>query len=195
MIEPGGRGEIEALRRAGFAAYLVRPVRRSSLLRIAAGIAAPGDGFHADPGDLRRRRAGTPRRAAASLEVLIAEDNEISALLARAVLEGLGHTVTAVADGAAAVKAVAESGGRFGAIVMDLHMPGLDGLAAARAIRAFEKASGAPRAAILALTADVLAETRAAAEAAGIDDVLAKPVAPDALRKRLGELTAAATMG
>jgi len=108
MIEPGGRGEIEALRRAGFAAYLVRPVRRSSLIRVAAGIAAPGDGFHPDPGDLRRRRAGAPRRAAASLEVLIAEDNEISALLARAVLEGLGHTVTAVADGAAAVRAVAE---------------------------------------------------------------------------------------
>ena len=95
-----------------------------------------------------------------SLEVLLAEDNEINALLVRAVLEGLGHTVTEVRDGAAAVAAVKQRGGRFAAILIDLHMPGLDGIAAAREIRAFERRSGAPRAAILALTADVLAETR-----------------------------------
>jgi CheY-like chemotaxis protein len=72
---------------------------------------------------------------------------------------------------------------------MDLHMPGLDGIAAARAIRAHEAAAGTARTAILALTADVLAGTRAAAEAAGIDAILEKPVAPDALRRRLAALT------
>ncbi len=191
LIEPGGRGEIEALRQAGFAAYLVRPVRRSSLLRIATGITTATGAFHVDPGDMRPRRSGAPRRAAAHLDVLLAEDNEISALLARAVLEGLGHTVTEVRDGAAAVRAVREAGGRFAAILMDLHMPGIDGLAASRAIRDHERKSGTPPAAILALTADVLAETRAEAERAGIDAVLEKPVAPDLLRRRLAELTAA----
>ncbi|KAB2856128.1 MAG: response regulator, partial [Bauldia sp.] len=86
---------------------------------------------------------------------------------------------------------VREAGGRFAAILMDLHMPGIDGLAASRAIRDHERKSGTPPAAILALTADVLAETRAEAERAGIDAVLEKPVAPDLLRRRLAELTAA----
>jgi CheY-like chemotaxis protein len=78
---------------------------------------------------------------------------------------------------------------RFAAILMDLHMPGVDGIAAARAIRAHERESGAPRAAIMALTADVLAETRAEAALAGIDSVLEKPVAPEHLREMLTRLT------
>ncbi len=74
-------------------------------------------------------------------------------------------------------------------ILMDLHMPGLDGLSAARAIREWEAAFRQPRSAILAVTADVLAETRAAAQEAGIDAVLEKPMTPDALRRALAELT------
>ncbi|MEJ0097959.1 MAG: ATP-binding protein [Bauldia sp.] len=194
LIEPGRRGEIEALRHAGFDAYLVRPVRRSSLLRIAAEIAAAAHSgardFRIDPGDARPRTPLTPRRASQSLDVLLAEDNEINALLSRAVLEGLGHTVTEVRDGIAALAAARGKAGGFPAILMDLHMPGMDGLAAARAVRAWERDKGLPRAAILAVTADVLAETRAAARAAGIDAVLEKPMTPDSLRRALAELTA-----
>ena len=191
LIEPGRRGDVDALRHGGFDAYLVRPVRRSSLLRIAGDIASASGGFSIDPGDARPRKTSAPRRAVENLDVLLAEDNEINALLARAVLEGLGHTVTEVRDGAAAVAAAREKGNGFPAILMDLHMPGLDGLAAARAIREWERATGTPRAAILAVTADVLAETRAAAKMAGIDAVLEKPMTPDSLRRALAELTAA----
>jgi signal transduction histidine kinase/CheY-like chemotaxis protein len=195
LIEPGRRNEVEALRQAGFDAYLVRPVRRSSLLRIAGEIATTsGAGvrnFRIDPGDARPRKTSAPRRASTSLDVLVAEDNEINALLSRAVLEGLGHTVTEVRDGVAAVAAARAKAGGFPAILMDLHMPGMDGLAAARAIRAFEKESGIPRSAILAVTADVLTETRAAAKTAGIDAILEKPMTPDSLRRALAELTAA----
>ncbi len=192
LIEPGHRGGVDALRQAGFDAYLVRPLRRSSLTRIAGEIIAGDCDFRIDPGDARPRRAAPRSRAPLSLEVLLAEDNEINALLARAVLEGLGHSVSEVRDGAAAVTAATEQPGRFAVILMDLHMPGLDGLAAARAIRAFEKRSGSPRATILALTADVLAETRAAAEAAGIDAVLEKPMTPDTLRRALADIATAA---
>jgi CheY-like chemotaxis protein len=195
LIEPGRRSEVEALRQAGFDAYLVRPVRRSSLLRIAGEIATTsGAGvrnFRIDPGDARPRKTSAPRNASTSLDMLLAEDNEINALLSRAVLEGLGHTVTEVRDGVAAVAAARAKAGGFPAILMDLHMPGMDGLAAARAIRAFEKESGIPRSAILAVTADVLAETRAAAKTAGIDAILEKPMTPDSLRRALAELTAA----
>ena len=121
--------------------------------------------------------------------MLLAEDNEINALLSRAVLEGLGHTVTEVRDGTAAVAAARAKPGGFRAILMDLHMPGMDGLAAVRAIRSFERENGLPRSAILAVTADVLAETRTAAKDVGIDAVLEKPMTPDALRRALTDMT------
>ena len=192
LIEPGGREEIDALRAIGLDAYLVRPIRRSSLVRIVAELAVAPGAFHVDPEDARGRAAELPRPAGASLDVLLAEDNEISALLARAVVEGLGHLVTEVRDGAAAVAAVTavtERAEAFGVILLDLHMPGLDGLAAARAIRAHEAEAGKPRAAIVALTADVLPETHTAARQAGIDSILEKPVSPDSLRRLLSELT------
>jgi signal transduction histidine kinase/CheY-like chemotaxis protein len=190
LIEPGKRNEIEALRQAGFDAYLVRPVRRASLLRIAGELVTPGaEGFRIDPSDARPRQPAVPRRAAAGMDILLAEDNEINALLARAVLEGLGHTVTEVRDGASALDAARGRPQGFPVIVMDLHMPGIDGLSAAQAIREWETAFGLPRSAILAVTADVMEETRAAAKAAGIDAVLEKPMTPDALRRALAELT------
>jgi signal transduction histidine kinase/CheY-like chemotaxis protein len=186
LIEPGKRGAIEALRTAGFDAYLVRPVRRSSLIKIAAEITAGGAGeFRVDPFDAKPRGRSLERRAATGLRVLLAEDNEINALLARAVLEGLGHAVEEVRDGAAAVAAATARPGEFALILMDLHMPGLDGLSAIRAIRAHESEAGYPPARILAVTADVLAETRAAAVDAGADQVLEKPMTPDGLRRAL----------
>ena len=193
LVEPGRRGDIDAHRAAGFDAYLARPVRRASLLRILGELTAPATEpsvFRADPRDTTAGRPASPRRSATSLAVLLAEDNEINALLARAVLEKLGHRVTEVRDGAAALAAVKAHGDGFGAILMDLHMPGLDGLSAARAIREREQTEGLPRSAILAVTADVLPETRAEALAAGIDAVLEKPMTPDTLRRALAELVA-----
>ncbi len=189
LIEPGRRGDIERLREAGFDAYLVRPVRRTSLTRIVGEIVAGDGSFRIDPSDARPRLAAPFRRAGATLSVLLAEDNEINALLARAVLEGLGHEVTEVRDGVAAVAAATGRNGGFDAILMDLHMPGLDGLAAVRAIREHERAEGLAPAAILAVTADVLAETRAEARAAGIDAVVEKPMTPDSLRLALADVT------
>jgi signal transduction histidine kinase/CheY-like chemotaxis protein len=192
LIEPGGRGEVDAFHEAGFDAYLVRPVRRSSLLRIAGDLVTADSGFRIDPGDAGPRHPNIPERASARLDVLLAEDNEINALLVRAVLEGLGHAVTEVRNGAAAIAAATADDAGFAAILMDLHMPGVDGLAAARAIRAHETRTGSRRTAILALTADVLAETRAEAAAAGVDILLGKPITPDSLRRLLSELTKAA---
>ena len=190
LIEPGRRGAVEDLKANGFDAYLVRPVRRSSLMRIAVEMVAATPGFHIDPSDARPPRAEPMPPARRSLEVLLAEDNEINALLVRAVLEGLGHTVSEVHDGLAAVAAATAADAHFGIVLMDLHMPRLDGLAAARLIRAHEARSGKGRTAIMALTADVLAETRAEAEAAGIDAILVKPIAPDSLRRVLSDLAA-----
>jgi CheY-like chemotaxis protein len=120
--------------------------------------------------------------------VLVAEDDEISALLARAVIEAHGHTVTEVRDGNAAVEAATAAGAGYDAIFLDLHMPGVDGLEAATRIRAHERAAGKPCRPIIAMTADALPETRRATRDAGIDSVLEKPVAPAALRAVLSDL-------
>ena len=97
--------------------------------------------------------------------------------------ESLGHTVIEVQDGHAAVAAATEAAAAFDAIFLDLHMPGLDGLAAAARIRAHERATGAAPRPIIALTADTLPETRREALAAGIDSLIEKPVAPETLRR------------
>ncbi len=191
LIEPAERREVDGLRRIGFDAYLLRPVRRTSLLRVVSAMTASPADFLADPGDAERKPPALPRPAGESREVLLAEDNEISVLLARAVVESLGHTVSEARDGPAALAAATAPGASYAAILLDLHMPRLDGLAVARAIRDHERAAGALRVPIVALTADTLPETRAAALAAGIDMVLDKPASPDAIRGALGEIMAA----
>ncbi len=187
ILRPRERRAPEVLRQAGFDAYLVRPVRRASLLRIVDGIMRSPEDILRDPVDDAQAEPAAPAPGE-GLEVLIAEDNEVNALLTRAVMERLGHTVAEVRDGAAAVAAVGGRERPFGAILMDLHMPELDGLDATRAIRAMEAERGWLPTPILALTADVLPATRKTAEAAGITAVLAKPMTPDSLRRALAAL-------
>jgi CheY-like chemotaxis protein len=118
--------------------------------------------------------------------VLLAEDNDVNALLARVVLSRAGHEVHHVASGADAVSAVA--GTAFDVVLMDVHMPALDGLEATRRIRAAEVLEGRARMPVVALTANAFDEDRDACFAAGMDDHLAKPIDPDALADVLSRL-------
>jgi len=95
------------------------------------------------------------------------------------ILEPLGVDLIIVGDGAEAIEAEAAS--RYDVILMDLHMPNVDGLTATRTIRAAEAERRGGRTPIVALTADALAEHVAATRAAGADLHLAKPIKPDAL--------------
>jgi CheY-like chemotaxis protein len=134
---------------------------------------------------------GTPD----GLAILVAEDNEINALLAKALLQRLGHRPTIVTTGDAAVAAwragestSAGGGGRFDLVLMDVHMPGSDGIAATRTIRAIEMAGHARRTPIIALTANALDEDRDSCLAAGMDGFLTKPLD----RERLADALATA---
>lgn len=176
LLTPADRGEIAALRKEGFKAYLVRPVRTVSLIAQLQAGGAPS-------GDPRMPLDETPRAIgeAPKLTILLAEDNAINALLAQALIEKLGHRVVHVSDGRAAVEAWRqgpENDGqaRFDLILMDVQMPELDGAAAARKIRLEEEERGLPRTTIVALTANAFAEDRDAVLAAGMDEHLSKPV-------------------
>src|SRR5262249_46010468 len=124
---------------------------------------------------------------ARGLAILVAEDNEINALLARALLTRLGHQAAVAQNGTAALesyRAAVSAGTPFDYILMDVNMPEMDGIEATRRIRADEAASGAPRTPIAPLTANAFGEDREACLAAGMDDFLVKPLD----RERLADL-------
>jgi CheY-like chemotaxis protein len=104
----------------------------------------------------------------------VADDNPVNRDYTGAVLERMGHRVVWATNGAEAVAVVREQA--VDLVLMDLHMPEVDGLAATRAIRQL----GGARATVpvVALTADAFADTRAACLNAGMDDFAAKPVSP-----------------
>ena len=120
-----------------------------------------------------------------ALRVLVAEDHPVNRQYIAALLENMGHLAHFTANGEEAVAAARQSS--FDLVLMDLHMPLLDGVAATRAIRALPDAarSTVP---IVALTADAFAETRDRCLVAGMNDFLTKPVSPQKLATLLRQL-------
>ncbi|MEO1843303.1 MAG: PAS domain-containing protein [Akkermansiaceae bacterium] len=107
------------------------------------------------------------------LEVLLAEDGRANQLVAIRFLERRGHSVTLAENGREAV--IAWENGHFDAILMDIHMPEMNGFEATHLIREGEEA-GSPRIPIIAMTANAMQGDREACLEAGMDDYLAKPV-------------------
>ena len=147
-----------------FAFELVLPVGRALPARDTAAAAATG------------------RR----LRILLVEDNATNRLVAVTRLERMGHHVEAVPGGEEAVRQVQTVA--YDLVLMDVMMPGMDGLAAARAIRVLPgPPSSVP---IVALTANVFAEHRDACRAAGMDGFLGKPMTQPALERVLAQVDA-----
>ncbi|MDI2035721.1 hybrid sensor histidine kinase/response regulator [Paenarthrobacter nitroguajacolicus] len=159
------------LAEAGIREYLTKPVRSSEfynrLLRLMAtrttGTPATPTPSPALPADEPVARLG---------KLLVAEDNEVNQLVARGMANRLGYGVDIVEDGAQAVAAALS--GRYAAVLMDCHMPVMDGFDATRAIRA--RNGHAARIPIIAMTAGALNEDRERCFAAGMDDYISKPV-------------------
>ncbi|PVB62110.1 PAS domain-containing hybrid sensor histidine kinase/response regulator [Labrenzia sp. 011] len=191
MISPPERERLDNLRQAGYAAYLIRPVRIETLIQIFSGL-LNGDGIDhawdvsAEPvsnGFLTSRNRASSR----PLRLLVAEDNDINRLLSEAMLRKLGHVPVMVADGERAVEEAVS--GAFDAVLMDLHMPGLDGFQAIRKIREEEQASGRAPVPIVIVTADVMKDARDEAAEVGAAGYLTKPLSVEAISDALAEIS------
>ncbi|MDF2118942.1 response regulator [Roseiarcaceae bacterium H3SJ34-1] len=162
---------------AGFDGWLVKPVRSASLIARLSGTMTGHTPMIA--------AAAAAGQVAQNLNVLLVEDNEINALVARKHLERIGAKVTRASDGIEAVdiasRALRGDRAPFDVILMDVRMPGLDGTDAARWIRRLEHEHGAKPMRMVALTANAFEEDKRACLEAGIDEFLTKPVDPERL--------------
>jgi PAS domain S-box-containing protein len=156
---------------AGFNACLVKPVRQTVLYETLVNIMA------GRPQEALAATAVTQPAAAAPTDVrgsiLLVEDNLINQQVALGILQIQGYGVTLVSNGREALEAHAQ--GAFDLILMDCHMPEMDGFEATREIRRRERASKGKRVPILALTANAMARDREECLDAGMDDHLSKP--------------------
>ena len=169
-------------RSAGCAAVLLKPVTASALLDHLVSLASDQGVVlpKTDPDPLALADEKALREQCAGASILLVEDNPVNLEVATELLRHAGLKVDTATDGSLAVRAAAE--GAYDLILMDMQMPEMDGLQATRRIRAL---SGHARTPIIAMTASAFAEDRAACLAAGMNDHIVKPVAPEVLHATL----------
>lgn len=131
-------------------------------------------------GEAQRAERLAPGRP---LQLLLAEDNDVNVLVIEGMLAPLGHRITRARDGAEALAALGAQ--RFDLVLMDVQMPGMDGLSATRQWRATEAAEGLPRTPIVALTANAFDADARQSLQAGCDAHLTKPISLAALLQAL----------
>jgi CheY-like chemotaxis protein len=153
-----------------FSAILTKPVRRSQLLNcVMRAVAAPAEAAE-ESGVHPMLSMAAPTFVP---KILLVEDNPVNCEVAAGMLETLGCTARSVENGWLALEALScES---YDAVLMDCHMPVMDGMTATAEIRRREQAGGGARMPIIALTANAMEGDRERCLAAGMDDFLTKP--------------------
>jgi len=189
MFTPAERHDLRPTEMTAFTGYLVKPVRAASL---AARVTSESPALAPDlPEESEGARSpAAPKR----LSILVAEDNEINALLIRSLLTKLGHEAVICTNGREALVswiAAETAGARYDVVLMDVQMPEIDGIEATRMIRTRESERGLSRTKILALTANTLVEDRYACFEAGMDGFLIKPLNRDKLALALSNIVPA----
>jgi two-component system, sensor histidine kinase and response regulator len=189
----GLRGEVEQARRAGFAAYLIKPVRQSQLFdTIATVMSTSADLAAGEHSGLEEKRIVTrydrdaradARRGRPSYgRVLVAEDNAVNQKVAARMLERLGYSADVVANGKEAVDSLSRI--PYAAVLMDVQMPEMDGYEATTEIRSREEGQDL-HTPIIAMTANAMEGDREQALQTGMDDHLPKPVKLEELEAAL----------
>jgi len=179
LTSAGQRGDAARCRDLGIAVYLTKPISRSQLIagiQAALGAKKPSSTPKSPVPHLCLQSTDT------KLRILLAEDNRVSQMLARRLLEKHGHSVAVARTGRDALEAVEHQ--KFDLVLMDVQMPEIDGLEATAAIREKEKISG-EHLPIIAMTAMVMAGDRERCLAAGVDGYISKPITAQELLKEI----------
>jgi CheY-like chemotaxis protein len=167
-------GDSARCRELGVAAHLTKPVSSWDLRQLICRVL---DRNVEEPQAPEPVGAGLPgeARSAASLKILVAEDNPVNQVVAARLLERRGHEVTVVANGREAIAAIQRAG--FDLVLMDVQMPEMDGFEATAAIRQAETGTGR-HLPIFALTARTMKGDAERCRLAGMDGYLPKPIKP-----------------
>jgi signal transduction histidine kinase/CheY-like chemotaxis protein len=183
MLTSGGQsGDVAKCRELGLAAYVTKPLSQRSLYQVVAQVigaeqfpAPTASGTWKESTVMTSptppRAAGTPQ---ASLKVLLAEDNFVNQKLAVTMLQKRGYRVSVANDGLEALALLERES--FDVVLMDVHMPNMGGFEATAQIRERERAQGAPRIPVVALTALAMTGDREKCLQAGMDAYLTKPI-------------------
>ncbi len=166
--------------------FIIKPVQESAL--IGAILKTVHDSSSRDIAGLKTTLSICIPPAEKALRILLAEDNLVNQKVAVRMLEKRGHSVSVASNGAEALTALGEE--MFDLILMDVQMPGMDGITTTRIIRENEKTEGG-HIPIVAMTAYAMKEDKERCLAAGMDAYLAKPVHPAEVFALVEELTAA----
>ncbi len=189
MFTPATRQELQPSATSALTGYLVKPLRAASLaarLTSAPEVAAPSLEPAIEPAE------APAEPSAKGLSILVAEDNQINALLIRSLLSKLGHHAVITTDGNEALESwlsAKSAGTLYDLVLMDIQMPNLDGIETTKRIRSLEAGQPDRRTPILALTANTLVEDRYACFEAGMDGFLIKPLDREKLAEALTVLS------
>ncbi len=187
MLTSAGRSDQEALRaELDISRILLKPVKHSDLLQ------AMTDALGVSEAEAGKRIPEERPEGVAARRVLLVEDNPVNQKVARDLLTRRGHLVELAQNGQEAVAAVGQAA--FDVVLMDIHMPVMDGLAATRAIRARE-CSGGTHVPIIAMTAGATTEDREQCFAAGMDAFVSKPFRAADLNRAVESIAAGAERG
>lgn len=184
MSSIGQTDELKKLRKIGFAAYLVKPVKQSQLfdcLSLVMGNSLSRE--TADRSDQIIAGVIIDDFTMAKSRILLAEDNMVNQKVAMGILKRMGFHVDAVASGTEAIHALENL--PYDLVFMDVQMPGMDGFEATRAIRSGQTRVLAMNIPIVAMTAHAMQGDRDLCLQNGMNDYVAKPISPKAIREVL----------
>ncbi|MDH5700159.1 MAG: response regulator, partial [Nitrospirota bacterium] len=179
----GRRGDANEAQRAGFQAYMTKPVRKAQLKQSLVAMMAPDqptEGTNQEPLITQHSLKEQSLNQQPST-ILVADDHNVNQELASLLLQKLGHQVEVARNGKEAFETLQKRS--FALILMDCQMPVMDGYAATQAIRAWEGENR--HTPIIAVTANAMPGDREKCLAAGMDDYLTKPIKPEKLQDML----------
>ncbi len=198
MTSVGARGDAARMEKVGFSAYLVKPVRQSHFYDCLAAVVGPdvreGDGGERPTAPARIiTRHTLAERARRRACILLAEDNLTNQKVALKALEKLGYQADVANDGAQALQATRDK--LYDLVLMDVQMPGMDGMEATRQIRDPNSGTLNPSVVIVALTAHAMSGDRQRCLDNGMDDYLAKPIKAAELQEVISKWMSATPPG